>query len=88
MWSLFLRPIIYSRKVIILLQLIWKFHAGKMPVREAIDRGPEHKRDTQGWTSLMCGKHNARATARDNTEQNTHTPSPRIKINISDRAGN
>ena len=39
----------------------------------------------------MCSQHNVRATAGDNTGQNTdkgHTPSPRIEINIPDPAGN
>ena len=39
----------------------------------------------------MCGRHTVRATAGDNTEQNTdkgHTHSPRIEINISDPTGN
>ena len=38
----------------------------------------------------MCGHHNVRATAEDNTGQNTdkgHTPSPRIGIKIPDPAG-
>ena len=39
----------------------------------------------------MCGQHNVRVTARDNTGQNTdkgHTTSPRIEIKISESAGN
>ena len=39
----------------------------------------------------VCVQHNIRATARDNTGQNTnngHTPSPRIEIKISDPIGN
>ena len=38
----------------------------------------------------MCGQHNVRASAEDNTEQNTdkgHTPNPRTEIKISDPAG-
>ena len=40
---------------------------------------------------MMCGQHNQRATARDNTGHNTdkeHTPSPMIEIKISDPTGN
>ena len=39
----------------------------------------------------MCGKHNVRATARDNTGQDRdkgHTPSLKIKIKILNPAGN
>ena len=39
----------------------------------------------------MCGQHNFRATAEDNTGQNTdkgHTPNPRTEIKIPDPAGN
>ena len=39
----------------------------------------------------MCGQQNVKATARDNTGQNTdkgHTPNPRIGIKILDPAGN
>ena len=39
----------------------------------------------------MCGQHNVRASAGDNTEQNTdkaHTPNPRTEIKILDPAGN
>ena len=39
----------------------------------------------------MCGQHNVRASAEDNTGQNTdkgHTPKPRIGIKIPDPAGN
>ena len=39
----------------------------------------------------MCGQHNVRASAGDNTGQNTdrgHTPNPRIEIKIPDPAGN
>ena len=39
----------------------------------------------------MCGQHNIRATAGDNTGQNTdkgHTPSPRIEIKFSNPTGN
>ena len=35
----------------------------------------------------MCGEHNVRVTSGDNTHKG-QTPSPRIKINISDPAGN
>ena len=39
----------------------------------------------------MCGQHNVRTTAGDNTEQNTdrgHSPRPSIEIKIPDPAGN
>ena len=40
----------------------------------------------------MCGQHNVRASAEDNTRQNTdkgHTPKPRMEIiKIRDPAGN
>ena len=39
----------------------------------------------------MCGQHNVRASAEDNTGQNTdkgHTPIPRTQIKIPDPAGN
>ena len=37
----------------------------------------------------MCGQHNVKATARDNTEYNRgHTASYRIEIKIVDPAGN
>ena len=39
----------------------------------------------------MCGQHNVRASAEDNTGQNTdkgHTPNPRTEIKIPDPAGN
>ena len=39
----------------------------------------------------MCGQHNVRATAGDNTGQNPekgHTPNPRTEIKIPDPAGN
>ena len=39
----------------------------------------------------MCGQHNVRASAGDNTGQNTgkgHTPNPRTEIKIPDPAGN
>ena len=39
----------------------------------------------------MCGQHNVRASAGDNTGHNTdkgHTPNPRIEIKIPDPAGN
>ena len=39
----------------------------------------------------MCGQQNVRASAEDNTGQNTdkgHTPNPRIGIKILDPAGN
>ena len=39
----------------------------------------------------MCGQHNVRASAEDNTGQNTdkgHTPNPRTGIKIPDPAGN
>ena len=39
----------------------------------------------------MCSQHNARASAGDNTGQNTdkgHTPNPRTEIKIPDPAGN
>ena len=39
----------------------------------------------------MFSQHNVRATARDNTGQNTnkgHTPRPRIEIKIPDFTGN
>ena len=39
----------------------------------------------------MCGQHNVRASAGDNTGQNTdkgHTPYPRTEIKIPDSAGN
>ena len=41
----------------------------------------------------MCGQHNVRAYAEDNTEQNTdkghtQTPNPRTEIKIPDPAGN
>ena len=39
----------------------------------------------------MCGQHNVRASAKDNTGQNTdkgHTPNPRTEIKIPDPAGN
>ena len=39
----------------------------------------------------MCDQHNFRASAEDNTGQNTdkgHTPNPRTEIKISDTAGN
>ena len=39
----------------------------------------------------MCGQHNVRATAGDNTELDTdkgHTPNPRIEIKIPDPVGN
>ena len=39
----------------------------------------------------MCGHHNIRASAGDNTGQNTgkgHTPNPRTEIKIHDPSGN
>ena len=39
----------------------------------------------------MCGQHNVRASAGDNTGQNTdkgYTPNPRTEIKIPDPAGN
>ena len=39
----------------------------------------------------MCGQHNVRASAEDNTGQNTakgHTSNPRTEIKIPDPAGN
>ena len=39
----------------------------------------------------MCGQHNVRASAEDNTGQNTdkgHTPNPRTEIKIADPARN
>ena len=39
----------------------------------------------------MCGQHNVRASAEDNTGQNIdkgHTPNPRTEIKIPDPAGN
>ena len=39
----------------------------------------------------MCGQHNVRASAEDNTGQNTdkgHRPNPRTEIKIPDLAGN
>ena len=39
----------------------------------------------------MCGHHNVRASAEDNTGQNTdrlHTPKPRTVIKVPDPAGN
>ena len=39
----------------------------------------------------MCGQHNVRTSAEDNTGQNTdkgHTPNPWIRIKIPDPAGN
>ena len=39
----------------------------------------------------MCGQHNVRVSAEDNTGQNTdkgHTPNPRTEIKIPDPAGN
>ena len=39
----------------------------------------------------MCGQHNVRASAEDNTGQNTdkeHTPNPTTEIKIPDPAGN
>ena len=39
----------------------------------------------------MCGQHNVRATAEDNTGQNTdigHAPNPRTEIKIYNPAGN
>ena len=39
----------------------------------------------------MCGQHNVRASAEDNTGQNTekgYTPNPRTEIKIPDPAGN
>ena len=39
----------------------------------------------------MCGQHNVRASAKDNTGQNTDkgdTPNPRTEIKILDPAGN
>ena len=39
----------------------------------------------------MCGQHNVRASAEDNTGQNTdneHTPNPRTEMKIPDPAGN
>ena len=39
----------------------------------------------------MCGQHNVRASAEDNTGRNTdkgHTPNPRTEIKTSDPAGN
>ena len=39
----------------------------------------------------MCGQHSVRASAEDNTGQNTdkgHTPNPRTDIKIPDPAGN
>ena len=38
----------------------------------------------------MCGQHNVRASAGENTEENTdkgHTPNPRTEIKIPDPAG-
>ena len=39
----------------------------------------------------MCGQHNVRASAEDNTGQNSdegHTPNPRTEIKIPDPDGN
>ena len=39
----------------------------------------------------MCGQHNLRVFAEDNTRQNTekgHTPNPKTEIKIPDPAGN
>ena len=69
------------------LELTIQMPVVQMPVGGATDCGP----NTGGGTSWMCGQHNARATAKDNTGQNTdkgHTPSLRIEIKISDTVGN
>ena len=43
----------------------------------------------KGETPWMCGRQNVRATAGDNTEQNTKdTPSSRIQTKTSDSARN
>ena len=45
----------------------------------------------KGGPPWMCGQHNVRATAEDNTGQNTdkgYTPNPRAEIKIPDPAGN
>ena len=45
----------------------------------------------KGGHPSICGQHNVRASAEDNTEQNTqkgHTPNPRREIKIHDLAWN
>ena len=63
---------------------------GQMPAGRAIVYGPEHQTETQGRASLNVWSAQARASAGDNTGQNTdkgHTPNPRIGIKIPDPAG-
>ena len=48
---------------------------GQMPVGGATVSGPEHK----GRPPWMCGQHNVRASAKDNTGQNAH-PIPGQKL--------
>ena len=55
-----------------------------MPVRGTTECEHNTRQIHKGGFSWMCGQHNVRATARDNTLQNTRdTPGPRIKIKIS-----
>ena len=64
---------------------------GQMPVRGATDCGPDTRQKHSGVPSRMCGQHNVRATARDNTgknKDNGHTPNTRKEIKIADPATN
>ena len=65
---------------------------GQMPAGVAVATvfGPEQQTYTQRGPPWMCGQHNVRASAGDNTGQNTdneHTY-PRTEIKITDPAGN
>ena len=62
---------------------------GQMPVGGATVSGPRQRH--KGGRTWMCGQYNVRASAEDNTGQNTdkgHAPNPRREIKIPDPAKN
>ena len=63
---------------------------GQMPVGEEQSLDQKSIQIHKGGPPWMCGQHNVRASAEDNTGQNTdkgHTANPGIGIKIPDPAG-
>ena len=57
---------------------------GRDACRESTDCGPEHWTDTEGRASLNVWS----AQCEGHRQRQGHTPSPRIKMKISDLTGN